>query len=763
MNYSKRALLCSALCGSIAFAAAASAQTDAPAAAETNEITDIVVTAQKRSESISKVPMSITAATGDQLRDLGVRDVTELAKVVPGFTFSSSAYATPIYAIRGIGFNESSLGVKPTVGVYVDEVPLPLPVLTSGAALDLERVEVLKGPQGTLFGANTTGGAVNYIAAKPTRSLEAGVDARYGRFGAVDLSGFVSGPVSETMGIRLAASTEQGGAWQRSYTRDDTLGTRNKVIGRMIIHWEPAAALRFSLNANFYDDHGDEQAAQLIAVTLQNGRPVPSAHVPLLDIYLSAPNNGRAADWNPNRAYKRDNKFRQLALRSEADISDTITLTSLTSYVNYREDRSQDPDGTALENIEYTRKARINSFNQELRLAGSEGPFKWMLGVNYEDIKVDENNNGRVGYNNNVFLGPFSFATYQNNSYEHFDTRAAFGNVDYELGGGLTIHAGGRYSRTKIDFVGCTADGGDGGISTLFGGYAPFKCITYAAAPFGSPQGPVSKTLAEDNFSWRVGIDFKPAASTLLYANASKGYKAGSFPNLSAFSGTQYQPVTQESVLAYEAGFKTTLADRTLQLSGAAFYYDYTNKQVRGRVTAPVFVSLEALVNVPKSRVLGAELQMLWKPFSGLIANVGGTYIDSKILRNFTNYDPYSRITNFGGQQFPLTSRWQGNADLAYNFRVSDALGGFVGTNVQFRSRTNGGLGALPILAIDGYTLVDLRAGIEDADGKWRASVWANNVTNKFYWTAANHISDTTVRFAGMPATYGVSLSFRLK
>src|SRR5882672_3581479 len=193
-----------------------SASADARAGSAVTGLSEIVVTAEKRSEKLSDVPLSITAITGNQLADRGIVSTADLEKLVPGFTYRSSQYGTPIFSIRGIGFYDEQVALEPTVTVYVDQVPLPYARMTEGAALDLERVEVLKGPQGTLFGQNSTGGAVNYIAAKPTSSFEAGVDATYGRFNEFDAGGFVSGPIAEGLGARFAFKSEQRGDWQQS-------------------------------------------------------------------------------------------------------------------------------------------------------------------------------------------------------------------------------------------------------------------------------------------------------------------------------------------------------------------------------------------------------------------------------------------------------------------------------------------------------------------------------------------------------------------
>jgi outer membrane receptor protein involved in Fe transport len=739
------------------------AQQAAPAADTGGGLEEIVVTAQKRSESANSVPMSISALSGDDLRAQGINDVGDLEKVVPGFTYTPSPYAVPIYSIRGIGFNESSLGAKPDVSVYVDEVPLAFPIMTAGAGLDLQHVEVLKGPQGTLFGQNSTGGAINYVAAKPTNTFEAGVDVDYGRFNSVNLEGFVSGPLSDTLRGRIAIRSEQSGDWQQSYTTGNTTGRKNKFSERAILDWTPVEALKVEFSLSGYVDKSDNQAAQFLAFTPLG---VDLAAVPGVAAYTQAPGNDRAADWGPRSEYPRDDLLIQPALRVEYALPYGLQLTSLTSYAHYNETNAEDPDGVTYQNLEYVTDAQIRSFNQEVRLAGLIGnEAHWIVGGNYARDTVDQKDNGFDGYDTNGYaLGAPGFFTYYNLSDQTFADTAAFANIDYDVLPAVTLHAAARYTKADLAFNGCTGDSGDGALAAawnrVFGTDAnPGQCVTLSPT---FTTGSVSKTLDQDNVSWRTGIDWKPADAALLYANVSKGYKSGSFPILSASVSGQLDPVTQESVLAYETGFKLTALDRTLQLNGALFYYDYTDKQIRGRVVVPVFGPLEALVNVPKSDIKGAELEVTAVPFTGLTAKLGATFIDSQI-KNFTNYDPDGVQGNFTGESFPLTPRWQGFADAQYEWPVRDSLSAFVGGNLSARSGTNGGLGDLPLLNIPSYALLDLRAGVATSDGKWRFSLWGHNVTDKYYWTIADHIADTTVRFAGMPATFGVSATYRYK
>jgi outer membrane receptor protein involved in Fe transport len=216
-------------------------------------------------------------------------------------------------------------------------------------------------------------------------------------------------------------------------------------------------------------------------------------------------------------------------------------------------------------------------------------------------------------------------------------------------------------------------------------------------------------------------------------------------------------------VLAYEAGFKTTTTSRRLHIDGALFYYDYQDKQILGRVLDPLFGPLLQMINVPKSRVTGAELQASWFPLEGLSLTTGVSYVDSEVLDDFVNYNPDGVLTNLGGEAFPNTPKWHVVADANYVWPIGEGLNGFVGGGVNYQDETNSQLGELPSLNVKAYTLIDLRAGVESQTGNWRLWAWGRNVGDVYYWTAANRNLDTTVRFTGRPATYGVSVGYRFQ
>jgi outer membrane receptor protein involved in Fe transport len=777
-----RNVLLMAGASSLAIPAQAHAQESAP----TGGIQEIVVTAQKRSEAINDVPLSITAASGEKLRDQGITNVGDLVKIVPGFNYTESAYATPVYTLRGVGFYDTSLAAKPTVSIYQDQVPLPFSIMTRGATLDLERVEVLKGPQGTLFGSNATGGAINYIAAKPTTTFKAGVDAGIQNFGEITAGGYVSGPISDTLSARVAVRTEQGGAWQRSYTRDDKLGDRNFTTGRLLLDFQPADSVRFELNLNGFIDKSDGQAAQLIGV-VPLGNP---ARLGDLATYPIAPANNRDADWTPEQAPKRDDWFYQASLGGDVDLSDDITLTSITSFSKYHNDADIDPDGVALRDYFYNTTGKITALSEELRLQGKSGGLTWIIGANYAREKTyQQDDAGPYDQSTSAYnfvdagLG-VPFFVYSQYARQKFVNKAVFANLDYDIGDLITLHGGIRYTDTKIDFAGCTADRGFAlgqGIQNLLnairGGagldpisIAPGACVTIDASTLTAVE--VQDSLDEDNVSWRAGVDFKPSKDALLYVSVSKGYKSGSFPLLSASDANQFAPVKQESVTAYEIGAKLTLLNRTAQVNGAVFYYDYSNKQFKGRVVADpnIFGPLEALVNVPKSRVQGAEIQLDLAPTDGLRVSIGATYLDTKIKGSFVNYDSYGNQVDFGGSSFPYTPKYQIVIDGQYDWALGDTTGAFVGSNLSFQSDTKAVLGdaretpsaeltSRGGLTIADYTLIDLRAGLSFDDKRYKVTAFVRNLTDKYYWSNATRITDTTVRFAGRPRTYGLTVS----
>ncbi len=779
-----------------AFAAVAAA--DTAAADETVDDGEIIVTANKRNESISKVGASIAAFDTSTLEKRNIIRLDELAKSVPSLALAPSTHGTPVFTLRGIGFNADSLGVYPAVSVSLDQAPMPFPVLAGHTLFDLERVEVLKGPQGTLFGQNSTGGAINFVANKPTEELSAGFNLDYGRFNEVHGSLFVSGPISDTIGIRLAIDAAHRDSWQYNFTRPDTIGEQNYIAARLVTVWKPSDRLRFELNLNGSVDRSDPQALQIIA-SLPSNPAAPTfeeLNAPL------TPQNLRAANWSVNgrrgingqsdsaSARPRGNrKLFQIFLRADYEVTDDISLTSITTFNRLKQKMSFDLDGSQYELVDNPRDdGTITDFNQELRLSNAAtagARFRWTVGANYNYSEVDQVQIITYGDNSlsNAGTNFIHDSTVTNSG--RINTYALFANGEYDITDRLTFKAGIRYTNSRNKNSMCNADTtGDQKLSALFtllgqliGGQtiplAPGQC--YSLNDQNLPGDPFLFTLAEDNVSWRVGVDFKPSDVTLLYANISRGYKAGAFPVITGATQSVFLPAVQESVTSYEAGIKTRLADNAITLSGAIFYQDYRNKQIQGTVNTALFGLLQRLDNVPKSHIFGIEADIAVRPTTGLTLTGSASYLKTRV-------DEYSGITVFGvqkdfaGSRLPFAPTWSLNADVDY--RIPSKSGGefFVGANVNYRTHqdayiagselqipdngVNRWINRVPF-RIDGYALVDARLGYTFPGDRVTVSVWGKNVFNAFNVQNIISYNNIITQATGQPATYGLSLRAR--
>ncbi len=773
----RAALLVATAIGSGAVAAFPAAAQETAATTREPTLGEVIVTAQKRSERLSDVPMSVTAASGVELAKRGVDSPADLEKVVPGFTYSQSQNGTPVLSVRGIGFYSETIAAASTVTVYVDQIPLPYVRMTEGAALDLERVEVLKGPQGTLFGENSTAGAINYIAAKPTSEPERGVAITYGRFNEFDVSAYVSGPISDTLKARVAIRAEKRDDWQVDSTRNDTSGQRDFLAARLLVDWKPSDKLSIEGNLNGWRDRSDTQVAQARGyLPVAPGPAVTpqtlATQTALINYPYVTSNDDRLTDWDPGRSRRRNDRFYQLAVRANYAISDTLQLVSLSSYSHMQLFDPIDGDGTYVPALTVDQTGTTKAFNQELRLEGSQGKLRWIAGANYQHAESDElQNNAITGSNAQVPLPPdFTTGIHHHGNRlindQRVNTVAGFVNADYALMDNLRIQGGLRYTDEKRHFSGCIADTADDplGLRVIFPpSVVPGQCLTLL--PDGT-FGRYQTQLHEHNLSWRTSVNWKPTSSTQIYGNITKGFKSGDFGTVPGLDYRLYEPVHQESVLAYEAGFKTNLLDRRVSVGGAVFYYDYRDKQTQGQKNLPPFGNLPFLVNVPKSRVVGAELDLTVRPVHGLTFTFGGTYVDSKVTGTAIVANPFTPVTSDAhGDVLPNTPKVQLQLDAEYDFPLSGDMTGFVGATARYRSTAYATLGALDgppgtqnYFKVDAYGLLDLRAGVNFGD-KYSVEVFGRNVTNTGYWNNVVHIYDTYDRVTGQPVTYGMTVS----
>jgi len=768
-------------------AAAADASQDAPAAG------DIVVTARKREERLSDVPVTVLASTGEQLQGAGVTDVSQLGRVAPSFTSTASVFGFQVFSIRGVNFNTQQASAPPAVAVYVDEAPLPYSVMTGGLLLDVERVEVLKGPQGTLFGQNATGGLINVIAAKPTDTFRAGVRADINHFGEFVAEGYVSGPLSDTLRARVAATTTQGGAWQKGYyLYDGENGSQNKAAARLLLDWTPTERLTVAVNVNGNYDKSEGIQPQLALVSPN----IPANALPGLIGYPTARKN-RDVEIDPGFDTRSDNRMIQGSVRADYELSDAVTLTSLTSYADFEQKGTDVNYDSVVLPLNYANVfSRIKSFSQEARLSGSvgdTGQLDYVLGASYSKDDIREgagqffNGASALPLNTNLLVDYALTAK----------ATAVFGNVDFKVTPELTLSAGARYTWTRQSIEGCTFDGGSGTWGAIFGSvsqalrdanglgpvppgaFAPGTCATINdnvpnvanPAPGGTGLVPdflpiaSRNTQKENNFSWRGSISYKLTPDNMIYATVSRGFKAGVFPAQPNITNSQGAPVTQEQLTSYEIGAKLAFLDRAVRLNLAAFHYDYKDKQFYTYAPLPALQAVSSvIINIPQSKVNGFDADVTINPSDRLSIRAAVTYLDTEVQRLAPGQVPLSGLTTLPfdptGKQFNYAPPWSSTFDVEYRAPVSERVEAVFGVGGQWYSKSYSDLGEEEALSNPAYVTVDLRAGLQDPDGRWRASLWVRNLTDKDYWSSIFRAGDVLSRYAGRPRTFGATIAY---
>lgn len=786
------------------------------------QIEEVVVTAQKKEQSINDVGMAITAFSGDVMNELGVKDTTDMAALTPGLTFTETSFGPPVYTMRGIGYRDTSYNAASTVGVYVDEAGIPYPIMTLGAVMDLERVEVLKGPQGTLYGRNNTGGAINYIASKPTEELEAGIITSYGRYDTFDVEGYVSGPLSDTIGARLAIKTTQSGeGWQKNEINNEKLGEEDKTALRLSFAANLSDNLDALLQIGWWNNKSDSQAPQTTGPDFHGSGFWANTLEPWRQAFAPSGNEENdIASWTPQQNLENDMEGSSVTFRFNYAINDTLSLTSVSNVSDFEDDGGRrDVGGFAVPYSEVaaymemedffninggqpislgdesewswvpafliTNDATIDSFSQEFRLAGEHDSMNWILGVYYADDEVESLVDQYVPISSNTNAGPGrSFAGGTQFGVSETESLGVFVHTEWSLSEALRLTVGLRYSDDTNDYKGCVLDSLNGATATFFtrfigaGDLEPGTCQTQFFDNSGNPTGEVglvSDSLEEDSVSGRVNLDWFVNSDLMAYFSYSRGFKAGSFPNLVATSSVQYTPVTQEQVDAVEVGFKATLFDGAMQFNGSVFYNDYQDKQLMTTVIDPVFGAFRRLTNISESEILGAEVDIQWQPIDGLYTTLSASYLDAEVKGDFLGADPQGRIINFGGSKFPNTADLQLTALVNYEWSLNDNLNAFVGFDVSYTDDMvttyepgriipgvdpSGDTDIPDTHVIDSYTLVNARIGLASHDEKWRVMLWSRNLTDEYYTSRADSTIDSAVVYTGRPVTYGVTFEY---
>lgn len=776
----------------------------------------VIVTAQRYEQSVNDVGMDIQAYQGERLEQLRLDDVDDLTAVVPSFTVAQSYQGVPTYTLRGVGFNTINMSATSTVGTYVDELAYPYPILNAGPMFDMARVEVLKGPQGTLFGRNTTAGLINLVTNRPTEDFEAMVSAEVGNYDTFNQEAMISGSLFDGLQARLSIRNENSGAgWQESITSNETLGEVHRTGVRAALAFQPTDTLNIDFSYNGWRDTSDTLAAQAIGftpATTPGGGGTPSLfNAPGLVEYVAnnQPKNAEDANWvsaarrsadigigaGLSGDLDNDASLDAYKLNIDWELGDDLRLVALTGYQDFERQALSDWSGAPFEILVQDAYGTIESFSQELRLEGSTENTRWLVGAYYAEDEIIDSNRTLLGENANVpFIRfytttlletPFNsggytltdalqaFRTYRDSADIDTTTRSIFGSVDWELGDTLTLTTGIRYSEDEQDYGGCSSDFNGSMLPNVnvtnralfFATYGAFvdeisanECNTFD--PQTLSFGLVESRLDEDNVSWRVVANWTPTVDTLYYASVSRGTKAGVTPVNAANISTQNAPATQEELLAYEVGMKATLLDQRMQFNASAFFYDYSDKQLSVYFSDPIYTALSRINNVPDSQAYGLDAEVTFAVTNNLTAIFGGTLLNTEV-QGYTGIDAAGQPADFDGKSFLYSPEVAGSLTLIYDRPITDSLGLSVALNGRYQDESYGNLANDDDHRIDSYSLFNATASIYSLKETWNVSLWGKNLTDEYYWKAVATNANTAVRFPGQSMTYGASVTYR--
>jgi iron complex outermembrane receptor protein len=750
--------------GSVLAILAGPAYAQSATTAADGAVEEVVVTAQKRTERLQDVPLAVTAVSGEALSRQQINDTTSLTRAVPSLSFQPGATSNGAgFRIRGIGTQLFSLGVEASVSVVVDGIVAARQTQSFADFADIERIEVLRGPQGTLFGKNATAGVISIVTARPTGQLSGGVDATVAEGDEYRIKGTVSGPLTESLRGRLSGYyNDVGGHIRNRATGKDVNGFESWGV-RGKLEWNATADLNFLLMADYRENESD--CCNTVYVALVN---------PAL-AQLNAPISASRRNRQINEDVIGVNRDLQttVSLQGDWDLG-PATVTSITAYQRYKNDANNPVDklnnpvpafigAAAFSKFDVNGGlTNLEQFSQELRIGSNgEGDLTYVVGAFYSDVTVDRDFFRRRAVCAAGVLGqPCPAPVFQSSSLasrNKTESLAGFGQVEYRLYDSLKVLAGLRVQRETT-----SAEG------------ARFAAPIPGDSPIPGNAANAGRRSASDTaVTGKAGLKYEFNRNAQAYGTYTRGYKGLGFNTELATDFAAQAPVQPEHVDAYELGFKGRTSDGRISVALAAFLADYTDLQIQANRSDPTTGLIQFVqTNAGSSQTKGFEIEATIRPVDPLSIALALTYADSKIdvnglncplqfqaaaqtlTGNFPVNTCYrSQLRNAAGvlvTSGPIQDVRGGRLPYAPKYRLSltpryeseipgTRLIGFGQLGVNYQSRAFFALEQDPLLTQKGYVLVDASVGVRDGEGRYTASIFVRNLFDEHYVSAVGH------------------------
>ena len=722
-----------------------------PLAGEGGFIEEVVVTARKREENLLDTPLSVSALSAADLERMQADDLGDVQNIVPNTSFNMGDAANAIIYIRGVGQRDSLSFADPGVGVYLDDVYLGRAQGSFLDVIDFQRVEVLRGPQGTLYGRNTIGGAVKYVSTAPSDVPLLEADLSAGKYDEYRLKGTWSGPLNPSGSLLARASLAY--IAHEGYNRnlfdgnaDATDGDKDTLAWRAQLYYEPSEDLSVRLAV----DRSVNDPDRSITPVRVTGGPVLVA---------------ATANFGPRRPFAVEADFNDVerlevegaAATIDYRLSEAVSLKSITSFRRLEHTTHIDLDGTGLEIFGVHVDQNQEQFSQELQISyDSGGAVKALVGAYYfseDDLSPDGISNSEP-INFGAFFSPYGTVSENDQSVE---AAAVFGEVSWFLAPNLEFTAGLRYTdeAKRLRRKACQS-------FAILGTVLP--SIDECNPPIGS-SNPFALNLDLDKdfskFTPKLALSYSSDELGLAYFTYARGFKSGGFDGRIGYNGasnadavaTQAAPYDPEIADTYELGWKASLADSRLRLSTALFYNDYQDLQLSSFSATPEGGFATVFTNAGKAETYGVEAELLTSPTQNLLMSLSLGYLQAD-YKEFIN----SQMQDVSDELTPINSpEFSGNVGLQYRHPLGFAWLELA-ANLSYRSAYYVEINNLNALKQGGFALVNASIGLEDNQGRWGVSFGVKNLTDEAYIT---HGFDLTA-FPGVGlAYYGEPLTYR--
>jgi iron complex outermembrane receptor protein len=785
--------------------------------ANERSIENVIVTAQKREQNLQDVPIVVTAVSEQLLQDTGVKDIKDLTILTPGLIVtSSSSEASTTARIRGIGTVGDNPGLESSVGIVIDGVYRPRNGVGFGDLGELERIEVLKGPQGTLFGKNTSAGVINVVSKKPSFEFGSDIELTGGNYGALEGAASITGPLSETLAGRLYIASRQRDGFidvERGpgpRAEDDDYDRKFQTArGQLLLR--PTDALEIRLVGDYAER--DENCCAAPQAVLSPSPTVLGALNGTVPGSFAAPADPFARRAYSNRSSEQsiEDKGASMEANWDMDALGGATLTSVTAWRDWDTSNAQDSDFTTVDilyrDANGDNGSKFKQLSQELRIGGDTDRLNWLVGAFYANEDLDSRNQLIFGTQFQQYFGRLlgnpaavggltglGAAAYvgglgtQDTFDQESKTWALFTNNSLKITDALELTVGVRYTDESKDLdsqyfnqhggVGCqalrnrlaivSAAVGAANVPTVYG----LGCATFADPLFNSLA--TSQTIDENAWSGTAKLAYRFNEQAMTYASFARGYKASGFnldrernnsnlanspaaPPIAADIDTHFD---EETVDSYEVGLKTQWLEDSLLLNGTVFYQDYTDFQLN-TFTGIVFI----VTSLPQVVSQGVDLDIVWfTPLEQLSIQGGVTYADTEIKDFGTPATLATFSTDRKNDRLSFAPEWSASVSATFEQPVASGLLLRANLGAKYMSEFNTGSNLARSKIQEALTLVNARIGLGAENESWMVELWSQNVTDEEYYQVA---FDATLQggmvdaFLGAPRTYGATARFR--